>query len=348
MTTLQHTPIKRETERRKRRWFPWNLLRGGRGSGKWLHRTPVSAENEHSKVRIGLALSSGGAKGISHVGVIQVLEENGIPIDAIAGCSMGAYVGSLWAAGFDGLQMGELAAELDSNRDLLKLIDPIFPPRRGFIHGDKIEDWLSRSLKDVTFQQLEKKLYIVATELDGFARKVFHQGGVVSAVRASLSIPGILEPAVRDGIEYVDGGVSDPLPVDVLKDRGIDYVIAVNVIPSVEDLEKCRHQAQQIQKKKLWWQHPLSWLNQKFNYFAKGNLLDILRGAAMGSQIRLLEECSKRADVLLRPVVCDASWHDYTNHQEYIQTGRLIAEEKLPEIKALLAAAEKNQASRTS
>lgn len=334
MTANKHAPFTRETERRRRRWFPWNLLRPGRGTAKFTRKPP--AESTPDQKRIGLALSSGGAKGLAHVGVIQVLEENNIHIDAIAGCSMGAYVGSLWAAGFNGQQMAELAAELDTNRDMLKLVDPIFPPRRGFIHGDKIEDWLTRSLKDATFDQLEKPLYVVATELDGFARKVFHQGDVVSAVRASLSIPGILEPAVRDGVEYVDGGVSDPLPVDVLKDRDIDVVIAVNVIPSIEDLKNCRLKAQLIQKNKHWWQHPASWLNQKLNYFAKGNLLDILRGAAMGSQIRLLEECSKRADVLLRPIVCDSSWHNYTNYEEYIQTGRDIATAKLPEIKALI------------
>ncbi len=336
MTANKHAPFTRETERRTRRWFPWNLLRPGRGTAKFT-RKPTD-ESAPKPIRIGLALSSGGAKGLAHVGVIQVLEENDIHIDAIAGCSMGAYVGSLWAAGFNGQQMAELAAELDTNRDMLKLVDPIFPPRRGFIHGDKVEDWLARSLKDASFDQLEKPLYVVATELDGFARKVFHQGDVVSAVRASLSIPGILEPAVRDGVEYVDGGVSDPLPVDVLKDRGIDAVIAVNVIPSIEDLKNCRLKAQVIQKNKRWWQQPASWLNQKLNYFAKGNLLDILRGAAMGSQIRLLEECSKRADVLLCPIVCDSSWHNYTNYEEYIQTGREIATAKLPEIKALIAA----------
>ncbi len=335
MTANEHAPFTRKTKSRSRRWFPWNLLRSRRDSSKFSGKGPVTPSPE--KARIGLALSSGGAKGLSHVGVIQVLEENGIEIDAISGCSMGAYVASLWAAGFNGKQMAELAAELDTNHDMLKIVDPIFPPRRGFIHGEKIEAWLERSLKDATFEQLEKPLYVVATELNGFARKVFDSGNVVSAVRASLSIPGILEPAVRDGIEYVDGGVSDPLPVDVLKDRGIDYVIAVNVIPSVEDLKICRSKAQELQKAKKWWQKILSWLNQKLNYFAEGNLLDILRSAAMGSQIRILEECSRRADVILKPIVCDSSWHDYTNYEKYIQTGRQIAEEKLPEIKALLA-----------
>lgn len=343
MTDNKHSPFAREQEpeRRTRRWFPWNLLQVRRESTRFTRKDNKQASENHPS--IGLALSSGGAKGLAHVGIIQVLEENGIHIDAIAGCSIGAYVGSLWASGLDGRELADLAAELDTNRDMLKLVDPIFPPRRGFIHGNKIEDWLERSLQGATFEQLEKPLYVVATELNGFARKVFHNGDVTSAVRASLSIPGILEPAVRDGVEYVDGGVSDPLPVDVLKTEGLDYIIAVNVIPSIEDLKNCRQQAQQLRNKQPCWKRTLSWFNQKFNYFAKGNLLDILRGAAMGSQIRLLEECERRADVVLRPVICDSSWHNYTNYEEYIQMGRQIAEEKLPEIKALIAAPTKNQ-----
>src|SRR5690606_14183174 len=107
--------------------------------------------------------------------------------------------------------------------------------------------------------------------------------------------------------------------------------------PSIEDLKHCRLQARQLRKQKSWWQQLLAWINKRINYFARGNLLDILRKAAMGSQMRILEECSRRADVLLNPVVCDSSWHDYTKYEEYIQTGRRIAEEKLPEIKALVA-----------
>jgi len=345
MTANKHAPFTKEPKRRFRRWFPWNLLHQDRGFSTFNRKD--SEESAADRPRIGIALSSGGAKGLAHVGVIQVLEENDIHIDAISGCSMGAYVASLWAAGFNGKELAELAAELDTNRDMLKLVDPIFPPRRGFIHGDKLEAWLERSLKNTTFEQLEKPLYLVATELNGFARKVFHSGNVASAVRASLSIPGIFEPAVRDGIEYVDGGISDPLPVDILKSEGIDFVIAVNVVPSLSDLRRCRLKARKMRKTKNWRQRFLSWLNHKFNYFASGNLLDILRSSAMGSQIRILEECAQRADVLLRPVVCDASWHDYTNYEEYIQTGRQIAEEKLPEIKTLISASKNSNTSKT-
>ena len=269
MTANKHSPFTQEPERRSRRWFPWNLLRSRRDSSKFPSKP--RPELPHDKPRIGLALSAGGAKGLAHVGVIQVLEENGIPIDVVAGCSMGAYVASLWAAGYNGRELAKLATELDTSRDIIKLLDPSFPPRRGFMRGHKLETWLGRSLKDATFEQLEKPLYVVATELNGFARKVFDSGSVVTAVRASISIPGIFEPAVRDGIEYVDGGVSDPLPIDILLENGIDHVIAVNVIPSVEDLmlKRRRRRQRELTKKKNLWQQVMSWFNQKFNYFAR-------------------------------------------------------------------------------
>ena len=294
-----------------------------------------SQEPKRSKPRIGLALSSGGAKGLAHIGVIQVLEEHGIEVSVIAGTSIGAYVGAMWASGLDGKELEDLAAEMKTSRDLLTLVDPILPPRRGFVRGAKIESRLRDTLGDTTFEDLEKSLSVVATELDGYRRVIFETGDVASAVRASLAIPGILEPAVREGVEYMDGGVSDPLPVDVLLDKPmIDLVIAVSVIPSLDELpDEAREPLDSIDEgSRSWWRRSLSWLNHKVNYFAKGNLFDILRSAAFGSQLRLVEASALRADVLIRPVTNHCRWHDYTSWKEYIAVGREAAEEALPEI----------------
>ena len=294
----------------------------------------LTLEPKRSKPRVGLALSSGGAKGLAHIGVIQVLEEHGIEVSAIAGTSIGAYVGAMWASGLDGGELEALAAEMKTSRDLLTLVDPILPPRRGFVRGAKIERRLRDTLGDTTFDELEKPLSVVATELDGYRRVIFETGDVASAVRASLAIPGILEPAVRDGVEYMDGGVSDPLPVDVLLDKPIDLVIAVSVIPALEELpDEAREPLDAIDKgRRSWWRRSLSWLDNKVNYFAKGNLFDILRSAAFGSQLRLVEASASRADMLIRPTTNHCRWHDYTSWKEYIAVGREAAEEALPEI----------------
>ena len=334
----------------RRRWFPWRLLpwttggrgsRGAAGTGENDPDEPSAPEELEVRPRVGLALSSGGAKGLAHIGVIQVFEEHGIKIDAVAGASMGAYVGAMWSAGQDGKKLEVLAAEMETSKDLLDLVDPVFPPRRGFIRGSKIEDRLRSTIGDITFEELVRPLSVVATELDGYRRVIFETGDVASAVRASLSIPGILTPTVRDGVEYMDGGVCDPLPVGVLRKKGLDVVIAVSVIPSLKDLpEEGREPLDRLDRERpSWWRRALSWFNHKANYFAKGNLFDILRGAAFGSQLRLAEASAEKADVLIRPVTTHCRWHDYTAWREYIDVGRRAAEAALPEIRARLAAA---------
>jgi len=283
--------------------------------------------------RIGLALSSGGAKGLAHIGVIQVLEENGIEIDAVAGTSMGAYVGGLWSAGFNGKELEGLAADMAGKRDLLRLVDPVFPPRRGFLRGTSILERLNESLRGSTFADLPKPFLAVATEFETLERAVFRTGDVASAIIASLAVPGVVVPVMRDGVEYIDGGVCDPLPVGLAKSTwDLDYVIAVNVLPPVGSLRKRRD----LPAKAGLWRKSLRFLNRHLNYFARGNLLDILRAAAMGSQMRLVEKSARQADVLIAPMSPKTGWHDYHRYAHYIRIGREAALCALPEIKALL------------
>src|SRR5690606_5680106 len=137
-------------------------------------RKGIRSEDRHP--RIGVALSSGGAKGLAHIGVIQVLEENGIPVHAIAGTSMGAYVGGLWASGLKGDELEELAATMVGRRDLWSLVDVLIPPRRGFISGHKILARLRHSLAEKTFADLETPFCCVSTELNGYARAILEEG----------------------------------------------------------------------------------------------------------------------------------------------------------------------------
>ncbi|MEM0970400.1 MAG: patatin-like phospholipase family protein, partial [Verrucomicrobiota bacterium] len=170
----------------------------------WETHTPKNFR----RPRVGLVLSSGAAKGLAHIGVIQVFEETGIPVHAVAGASMGAYVGGLWAAGQSGVQLEELALSMKESRDRLELIDPVFPPRRGFIRGDKIANRLRATLGETNIENLPRDLSIIATELESFRRKVFREGDLVNAIRASIAIPGICVPYTLDGIDYVDGGIA--------------------------------------------------------------------------------------------------------------------------------------------
>ncbi len=121
---------------------------------------------------VGLALSSGAAKGLSHIGVIQVLEENGIDVDVVAGASMGAYVGAAWAFGLDGSKLEKMAREMESPWAFLSLIDPVFPPRQGFVRGVAVKKRLKRSIGNVRFAELVRPLRVVATNLETLERVV--------------------------------------------------------------------------------------------------------------------------------------------------------------------------------
>ena len=290
---------------------------------------------EIARCRIGLALSSGGAKGLAHIGVIQVLEENGIEVDCVAGASMGAYIGGLWANGADGAKLETIARENESRWGLWALVDPVLPPRRGFLRTGRVMKRLRRSLGDAWFCDLIRPLRVVATHLETLERVVFSSGDVGDAIEASIAIPGIIVPVTINGETLIDGGIADPLPVDVLQEMGIEKIIAVNVIPPPETLrqwrdQKCLPRDAIVKSRGLG-----SLLNRHLNYFAKGNVLDTLLQAVSGAQTRVAETSGLRADILLRPLHCGARWHDFTNPGKYIALGREAAEAQLPAILAL-------------
>ncbi|HEY5345534.1 MAG TPA: patatin-like phospholipase family protein [Verrucomicrobiae bacterium] len=292
---------------------------------------------------VGLALSSGAAKGFSHVGVLQVLEENGIEPDVIAGASMGAYVGALWAFGCDGAQLEKLARDMEGKWSLWNLIDPVFPPRQGFLRGYAAKQRLQQTIGDVQFSDLLRPLHVLATNLDTLGRVVFSSGDVATAVHTSIAVPGIFVP-VRIGEEsFVDGGIVDPLPVDVLQEMGVHKIIAVNAMPSSDRIRACLQVqrelvAQTPARRALKLARKLLPFNQHVNYFAQGNILEILMNSIHGAQIRMAEASCQRANVVLRPDVGHDRWVDFRNPRQYIAAGREIALQQLDEIKSLVQA----------
>jgi NTE family protein len=287
--------------------------------------------------KVGLALSSGGAKGLAHIGVIQVLEENGVPIHAIAGASMGAYVGAVWAYGHDGASMEKFAREIEGRWGFLHLLDPVLLPRCGLLRGEKMGGRVKSAIGDAHFSALPRPLRIVATNLRTLERVVFTEGEVALAVQASSAVPGVCAP-VRVGDElFFDGGVVDPLPVDVAREMGVDCVIAVNVIPTPAWM-RCRLEF-------LWEQREqrhahLSRLGRIFrrarDQFAGVNVFDIMHRTMLGAQMRIAEHSGRHADLILRPLSFDGRWHDFHHPGKYIELGRRTALEHLDEIKALI------------
>jgi len=176
--------------------------------------------------KIGLALGSGSARGWSHIGVIQGLREEGIPIDMVCGTSIGAIVGGALAAGaLD--QLDEWVREL-SWADIIGFMDVMFP-RSGLIEGDKIMKFFKKNFTDPNIEDLPIPFAAVATDLMSGQEVWLREGSLMDAVRASISMPGIFVPFKQGERWLVDGGLVNPVPVSVCRAVGADVVIAVNL-----------------------------------------------------------------------------------------------------------------------
>jgi len=194
------------------------------------------------KVRtIGLALGGGGARGLAHIQVLEALDELGIRPHRIAGTSIGAVIGALYASGLSGKEIRKLAHHWQTphpekktgilhRHDLRRwaaMLDPSFD-RSGLFKGEKIIRFLSDHVKCTTFEGLKIPLAVTAADYGDASEVVFKSGDLLSAVRASIAIPGVFTPVERDGRLLLDGGVVNPLPYDLLQNE-CDLVIAMDV-----------------------------------------------------------------------------------------------------------------------
>jgi NTE family protein len=181
---------------------------------------------KNKKIKIGLALGSGGAKGLSHVGVIKELAKNNIPIDYIAGTSIGALVGAHYALYKDVEKLEKLAISTRW-RDSIKLFDPTIGS--GVITGKKIENLINDWLDNQGFDSLKIPFTAVATDLSTGREVDMQTGKLARAVRASISVPVVFEPVKHDDRILADGGLCNPLPDDIVRQMGADKVVAVNL-----------------------------------------------------------------------------------------------------------------------
>ena len=185
------------------------------------------------KPKLGLALSGGGARGLAHIGVLKALEEAHISVDYLAGTSMGGVIAAAYAAGMSLEQIESIAHEYGDIRTLWRLADPTIP-RRGLFKGGQLETFFKQHLGERTFADLHIPLTLVAVDLNGKQEVHLKRGPVAVAVRATVSVPGLLAPVERNGQRLVDGGLLNNLPVDVVRDMGADVVLAVDVYTGME------------------------------------------------------------------------------------------------------------------
>ena len=185
---------------------------------------PVVAPPLRPAPKIGLALGGGAARGFSHVGVIKALEAQGIVPDIIVGTSAGAVVGALYAAGYTGFDLQKLVLQMEESQ-----FSDWSLPDRGVIKGEALQNFVNQAVAQRPLEKLGKLLAVVATDLQSGEAVVFRTGNTGMAVRASSSVPGLFQPVAINGREYVDGGLVSPVPVQIARSLGADFVIAVDI-----------------------------------------------------------------------------------------------------------------------
>lgn len=256
--------------------------------------------------RVGLVLGAGSARGLAHIGVLQVLLEHKIPFDFIVGSSMGAFIGAVFGSGADLYMLGKLAGSININ----SMLD-IGVPRMGFINGKKISEVIHLLTKGKRFEELGIPLAVVATDIRTGQRVVLNTGLVSEAVRASISIPGVFTPVKRDGMLLVDGAVTDRLPIELAKELGAERVIAVDVTFAEERQVEIRNAIHVILTS-----------------------IEILERKIFTGLVE------PHADILIQPRLGDIGSNSFERAEECIVRGREAALAKLPEIKAAISGQE--------
>jgi len=181
------------------------------------------------KKNLGLALGAGSARGLAHIGVLKVLAEANVPIKAIAGTSAGALVGGLFAAGVTAEELERVLVN-EKYKILSKVFVPTFP-RGGLFDGRRVSEFVRLFTDDVQIEDLKIPFAAVATDFMTGEEVVIRQGSLAEAIRASTCLPGVFTPPRLSGRILCDGGLVNPVPVDVCRSLGADFVVAVNVNP---------------------------------------------------------------------------------------------------------------------
>lgn len=260
---------------------------------------------------IALALSSGGSKTVAHVGVLRVLREAGVPIDAVAGSSGGSVVAAAVARQVPEEQILRWIGQLGPAFRFRQLGARI-PPRRGLFSGRGPLEMFRSWHTGARIEDCPIPLYILAAELDSGEEVVLHRGAIAEAIRASASIPGVLEPCHVEGRSLVDGGIVAPLPARVLRDAGFRWVIGSNVAGQAPPEVAARKPPNIIE--------------------TMARMVSTMEREVLSSQVHLL-------DVHIRPVVRAANSFDFGASEQFVAEGERAARAELPALEQLVASA---------
>ena len=293
---------------------------------------------ELSESMVGLVLGVGVAYGFCHIGVLQVIEEENIPVDVIAGSSIGALIASLWVTGNSASQILKITEEFKAPKHIWNLVD-LTLPWVGFIKGNKLRKFLERHLGKKTFNDVRLPLKIIASDVKRKEPKVLEEGLLSDAVMASCSMPGVFMPFKFKEEFLFDGGVINPLPTEALFKMGVKKIIAVNVTPSREDIlrqyERIKEQItvslpDEIRKKR-WFSLP-----EYFKNSFKTNILGIVFGSIEILQSEVAKKEAQLADIVLHPDTSGMYWLELHRAREFAKRGEEEARRNLDKIRQVI------------
>lgn len=293
---------------------------------------------------VGLVLGSGAAHGLAHIGVLKVLERENIPIDIIAGSSIGALIGSVYAVTQSAAELEEAALKINIRLLATKLIDFSLYPVRGLLNGREVMKHFAKQLGGKTFDNCKIALRVTGSNLSTRQVVIFDSGLIADAVRTSIAIPAIFKPVFIGGDVIVDGGILDPLPIRALQEAGANKIIAVNVFPSSKDVleKRIMHEeasekiAAAVRRKNIF-ARLTYWLQKQIVRCFFPNIFDILMNTIQFMESEIADIEGESADILIQPVVPSANWVEFYKPEQFIRKGEEEMEKALPKIKALIA-----------
>lgn len=271
-------------------------------------------------VSIGIAMGAGSAFGFAIVGILKVFERHGIYPDFVAGTSMGSVIGAYYLSGRSISEM-ETEAQRITKRWFWKHMDFAFP-RSGLVYGDMIERYLKGYLGEITFSELPIPFACVATDIQTGEEVIINEGPLYKAVRASISIPVMVEPYFYNEHYLVDGGLVDPVPSGVIAQMGADILISINLIRRVA-AKKIPFFTRMIKKKSS-------------SKNPKPGILEVFLKTFYTMQYEIARQQTHMSHVVIAPDFKDYSWMEFHHAKEFVSIGERSTEEEISKIKSLL------------
>jgi NTE family protein len=300
-----------------------------------------------------LALSGGGAAGLAHIGALAALAERRVPVRAVVGTSIGAEIGAFYASGMALEELAGLATAFDWKQTLALFLPDL--PTGGLVSGARIMEFLRARLGSRVIEELPLGYAAIAADLETGEQVVLDRGDLVEAVRASVSVPGLIAPLRRDGRTLVDGGVVNPVPFDVARERFGGPVVAIAVHSAVRAIAPMpaaprprgawATRARQLLDQpwtarapglRGWLRAQLEPSADKNNHWTTRRVLDRVLDVAQAELVRLRAE-RRPPDLLLLPAVAGIGLLEFYRGQEAIAAGRRAVEARIAEIERLLA-----------